>query len=95
MNINYLLKATVICLCYGLVLVECTISPSQKGKKTKSKKEITGKRGPIAESVIDRDLIEEEPSVKAIIEEHAAYYQNTSIRLFGGPVLAYVTPVSR
>lgn len=82
-----------ICLYYGVEIVDSTISPSDKGKKAKSQKELKVNSGPIDQNVIERNLIEDEPSVKDILVENAAYYKNTSARLFDGPVLVYVTPV--
>lgn len=86
--------AFVICFCCAFAIVECTIAPSDKGKKAKAQKELKVKSGPVAENVIERNLIEDEPAAKDIFIENAAYYRNTSVRQFDGPVLVYVTPVS-
>lgn len=94
MQSHSLLNLCFVCLFYGAALVESTISPSDKGKKAKASKELKVNSGPIDQNVIERNLIEDEPSAKDILVENAAYYQNTSARLFDGPVLVYVTPVS-
>lgn len=70
-----------------------TISPSSKTKKGKLKQADTPKIGPQRDNVFDRNLIEAEPAGQHILLEHAAYYKNTSNRLFNGTVLGYVTPV--
>lgn len=81
-----------ICVSYVL-LVDATLSPSNKNKKPKSGKDIKVKSGPQPDSVFDRNLVEEEPMARDIIVENAAYYKDTKNRLFNGTVLGYVTPV--
>lgn len=96
MNIFYLFKSALVCLClfYSGSLVECTISPSERGKKAEIQREIFAVEGPISRNVVEQNFIEEQPLVKSIFENYAAYWQNTSVRSFDGPVLAFVTPVS-
>lgn len=84
----------LLCLYYSFELADSTLSPSDKGKKAKTQKEIKVNSGPIDRNVIERNLIEDEPAAKDIIIENAAYYRNTSSRLFDGPTLVYVTPVN-
>lgn len=93
MKTHSILISFSICLYYGVAIVDGTISPSDKGKKAKLQKELKVNSGPIDQNVIERNLIEDEPSVKDILVENAAFYKNTSARLFNGPVLVYVTPV--
>lgn len=94
MQTHSLLITFLICLYCGVATVECTISPSDKGKKAKAQKELKVNSGPVDQNVIERNLIEDEPAAKDILIESAAYYRNTSASLFDGPVLVYVTPVS-
>lgn len=94
MKTYFLFITFLICFYYGVTIVESTISPSDKGKKAKSQRELKVNSGRIDQNVIERNLIEDEPAAKDILIENAAYYQNTSARLFDGPVLVYVTPVS-
>lgn len=94
MKTRSLFISILVCFLYGVAIVESTISPSDKGKKAKSQREIKANSGPVDQNVIERKLIEDEPSAKDILAESATYYQNTSARLFDGQVLAYVTPVS-
>lgn len=81
----------LIVLCYCSESL-CTISPSDKKIKGKSS-ELVIKKGPQPDSVIDRNLIEDEPAARDIIAEHAGYYKDTGRRLFNGTILGYVTPV--
>lgn len=71
----------------------CTLSRSDKKVKGKSF-ELVIKKGPQSNSVIERNLIEDEPAARDIIAENAAYYKDTGRRLFNGTILGYVTPVS-
>ncbi|XP_065088299.1 chitinase domain-containing protein 1-like [Ochlerotatus camptorhynchus] len=50
------------------------------------------KLGPQGTSVFDRGLIQEETSVKDILVESGAYYEETALKNFKGNVLGYVTP---
>lgn len=88
-----------ITVCYvflviAVSLATSTISPSDKGKKSKATKEIVANSGPVDKSVFDRNLIEDEPFARDILLEHSTYFKNTSVRNFDGPLLGYVTPVS-
>lgn len=94
MKTRSLFITLLVCFFYGGAIVESTISPSDKGKRAKSQREIKVNSGPVDQNVIERKLVEDEPSAKDILVESATYYQNTSARLFDGQVLAYVTPVS-
>lgn len=76
------------------VTVNATIGPPKNKKQKKKEKELVVKSGPQKESVFDRNLIEEEPVVKDILIENAAYYKDTSKRNFNSTILGYVTPVS-
>lgn len=90
MNITYLFIFTLLAVI--LHLNDATLSPSKKGKKVV--KELKTKKGPQSTSVIDRNLIEEEPVARDILLEHATYFRDTDLKLFNGTVLGYVTPVS-
>ncbi|XP_041777478.1 chitinase domain-containing protein 1 [Anopheles merus] len=89
-----LLHKTVLCV--ALVALFChvafaTLSPSDKNKNKKVK-ELKVKTGPQPTNVYDRGLVQGEPSAKDIIVENAAYFQDTSLKLFEGKVLGFVTP---
>lgn len=90
-------KAAFVWLILGFLCISHlaygTLSPSNKNKKAKSAKDVKVKSGPQPDSVIDRNLVEEEPMARDIIVENAAYYKDTKNRLFNGTVLGYVTPV--
>ena len=78
-----------------VLVVNGTLYPSDKRKqKAKPMKEYDLKTGPVDKNVIDRNLVEEEPSPEDIIIESGAYYKNTSLKNFKGTLLAYLTPVS-
>ncbi|XP_044738709.1 chitinase domain-containing protein 1 [Chrysoperla carnea] len=49
-------------------------------------------KGPIDQSVFERDLLLEFPSAKQILKHHQSYYQETDLVNFNGTVLGYVTP---
>lgn len=89
------IKSSIIYTIYVTIIIEATISPSSKGKKAKTVKEIKVNSGPIDKNVFQRNLIEDEPFAKDILVENAAYCKDTKKRLFEGQVLGYVTPVSR
>lgn len=76
------------------VVHECcgTLSPSDVKNKGKKVKELKVKQGPQLSSVIDRGLIQEEPSAKDILVENGAFYEETALKNFRGNVLGYVTP---
>lgn len=85
-------------LIIGLCITQSwsTLSPSSRDKnKGKVKnKELKLKKGPVSESVFDRNLVEDEPSGVDILVENAAYYKETNERHFNGTVLGYITPVN-
>lgn len=90
-----LFRAILLLTCItGWCKVSATLSPSSKGKGKAKEKELNVKIGAISESVFDRNLIDDEPSSKAILIENGAYYEDTSLRNFNGTVLGYVTPVN-
>lgn len=93
MKLSRTLLAVWLFSCVAGPFVGGTISPSDKGKKSKAAKELKENSGPVEKSVFDRNLIEDEPFARDILTEHAAYFQNTSARHFDGSVLGYVTPV--
>ncbi|XP_058125108.1 chitinase domain-containing protein 1 [Anopheles ziemanni] len=68
-----------------------TLSPSKK-KGNKAPKELKVKTGPQLANVYDRDLVQGEPSARDIIVENAAYFEDTTLKLFEGKVLGFVTP---
>lgn len=94
MNQKAIFVRSVLMLLFVSHLAHGTLSPSNKNKKAKSAKDVKVKSGPQPDSVIDRNLVEEEPMARDIIVENAAYYKDTRNRLFNGTVLGYVTPVN-
>lgn len=76
------------------LLASATIPPPKKGERTKTVKELKVNAGPVDKNVFDRNLVEDEPFAKDIIVESGTYYKDTSNRLFAGPTLGFVTPVS-
>lgn len=71
-----------------------TIAPPDKTKRTKQTKELKVNKGPVDKNVYDRNLVIDEPTSETILKESGTYYRNTSTRLFAGPTLGFVTPVS-
>lgn len=84
---------SIVFLCF-IVVANATLAPPKKGERTKTTKEIKLNAGPVNQNVIDRNLIEDEPFAKDIITESGTYYKDTKNRLFPGPTLGFVTPVS-
>ncbi|XP_055595972.1 chitinase domain-containing protein 1 [Uranotaenia lowii] len=68
-----------------------TLSPSDT-KKAKKTKELKVKQGPQPTNVVERGLVQEEPSAKDILVENGAYHEATDQKHFEGNVLGYVTP---
>ncbi|EAA12357.2 AGAP008124-PA, partial [Anopheles gambiae str. PEST] len=92
--LNMLLHKTVLCVALAALFCHfafATLSPSDKNKNKKVK-ELKVKTGPQPTNVYDRGLVQGEPSAKDIIVENAAYFQDTSLKLFEGKVLGFVTP---
>lgn len=91
--INSLIHSIV--LLFGIIsLASTTLAPKDRQKKgQKQNKDVVIKSGPQDANVIERQLIDAEPSGRDILVENAAYYQNTKNRLFNGTVLGFVTPV--
>lgn len=87
---NY--QLALVALLLVVSIVDATLVPSKKGKK--AAKELKTKQGPQPSSVLDRNLVEEEPAARDILVEHATYFRDTDRRLFDGTVLGYVTPVN-
>uniref|UniRef100_A0A182KB93 Chitinase domain-containing protein 1 n=1 Tax=Anopheles christyi TaxID=43041 RepID=A0A182KB93_9DIPT len=84
----------VLCMSFVALLSHvafATLSPSDKNKNKKVK-ELKVKSGPQPTNVYDRELVQGEPSAKDIIVENAAFFQDTSLKLFEGKVLGFVTP---
>lgn len=85
----------MISLLLVVVVVNGTLYPSDKRKqKAKPMREFVLRTGPVDKNVIDRNLIEEEPTPEDIIIESGAYYKDTSLKNFKGTLLAYLAPVS-
>lgn len=80
-----------VTLLIAVAICSATLTPSKRGKRVA--KELKAKQGPQSHSVIDRNLVEEEPVGRDILLEHAAYCRDTDRKLFDGTVLGYVTPV--
>lgn len=88
-----LLSQLVLILSF-VIFSAATIAPPDKNKKAKPAKELKVNKGPVDRNVFDRNLVVDEPTSESIIKECATYYKNTSARLFDGPTLGFVTPVS-
>lgn len=84
---------SIVFLCF-IAVANATLAPPKKGERTKTTKEVKLNAGPVNQNVIDRNLVEDEPSAKDIITESGTYYKDTKNRLFPGPTLGFVTPVS-
>lgn len=95
LNLRIIRFCLLLFSCVSLGGVLGTISPSSKTKGKSKAKEYNVKTGPTGTSVFDRNLIDEEPSSKAIIIENEAYHEDTSLRNFNGTILGYVTPVCK
>lgn len=76
------------------LVANATIAPPDKNKKSKPVKEFKVNKGPVDKNVFDRNLVQDEPTSESIIKQSGTYYKNTSIRLFNGPTLGFVTPVN-
>ncbi|XP_067624959.1 chitinase domain-containing protein 1 [Eurosta solidaginis] len=87
---THLMLLTVLLIASSLG--EATISP-RKGRteKTKISTPLNILVGPYDESVLKRNLIDMRPLPQDILEHHAAYYKDTTLRNFNGTVLGYVT----
>lgn len=92
-----LLNLLVIQLLFALT--HATLYPKSKKSKQKKKSEDLDEtkfvinKGPVSETVYERNLVTTHPLASDIIAESAAYYQNTRLKHFNGTVLGYVTPV--
>lgn len=98
MRSDDLLKFAVAIVCifvYSVSTIECTLGPNDKKDKIKTQKAIVAKRGPVSQTIRERNLVEQKPLVEGIFENHATFYRKTSVRSFEGPVLAFVTVVSQ
>lgn len=80
-------------LCF-IAITNATLAPPKKGERTKVTKEIKLNAGAVNQNVFDRNLVEDEPFARDIIIESGTYYNDTKNRLFPGPTLGFVTPVS-
>lgn len=81
---------SIVLFAISIFNINATITPRDKGKKVKVELELNA--GPVDKNVFERGLIEDEPFAKDILVESGTYYENTSIRLFKGPTLGFVTP---
>lgn len=87
-------------LLVGFFVISCltlysnaTLAPPDKSKKTKPVKEFKVNKGPVDKNVFERNLVQDEPTSESIIKQSSTYCKNTSLRLFDGPTLGFVTPV--
>lgn len=87
-------QANIILVLTLVAISNATIAPPNKNKRGKATKEIKVNKGPVDRNVFERNLVQDEPTSEAIIKECGAYYKNTSARLFDGPTLGFVTPVT-
>lgn len=85
---------SLILICSVTLLTNATLAPPDKNRKTKPVKELKVNKGPVEKNVFDRNLVQDEPTSESIVKESGTYYKNTSARLFDGPTLGFVTPVS-
>lgn len=88
------LKSNLVLVLSFVLFTVATIAPPDKNKKAKPVKELKVNKGPVEKNVIERNLVVDEPTSESIIKESGTYYKNTSARLFDGPTLGFVTPVS-
>lgn len=88
-----LLAGFFVISCLAL-LSNATLAPPDKNKKTKAVKEFKVNKGPVEKNVFERNLVQDEPLAESIIKNSGTYYKNTSVRLFDGPTLGFVTPVN-
>lgn len=91
---RFALKSSAVLLLSFVLLANATIAPPDKKKKEKHVKQLKVNKGQVDKSVFDRNLIQDEPYSDSILKECGTYYKNTSARLFDGPTLGFVTPVS-
>ncbi|XP_045621654.1 chitinase domain-containing protein 1 [Procambarus clarkii] len=70
-----------------MCLVSCTLSKSDKKKKTENKVS-----GLVNKTVLDRGLVTDHPKWKDIVENHGSYHHDTGFRAVHHMTLAYVTP---
>lgn len=85
---------SLILICSVTLFTNATLAPPDKNRKTKPVKELKVNKGPVEKNVFDRNLVQDEPTSESIVKECGTYYKNTSARLFDGPTLGFVTPVS-
>lgn len=88
------LKSNLVLILSFVLFSTATIAPPDKHRKAKPPKELKVNKGPVDRNVIDRNLVVDEPTSESIIKECGTYYKNTSARLFDGPTMGFVTPVS-
>lgn len=87
----------VIQLLFALTFA--TLYPKDKKSKQKKKSDDVDEakfvinKGPVSETVYERNLVNTHPLASDIIAESGTYYQNTKLKHFNGTVLGYVTPV--
>lgn len=88
------MKSNVLIGILLLVFVaNATIMPPLPGqRKPIVEKPLKVNYGPVDQNVFERKLLSERPTVKEIITEGKAYFYNTSVRMFDGPTLGFVTP---
>ncbi|XP_031623934.1 chitinase domain-containing protein 1 [Contarinia nasturtii] len=85
-------QSSLIVILSCVLILEATLAPPDKNKKSKPAKELKINKGPVDRNVHDRNLVIDEPTSESILKESATYYKNTSARLFDGPTLGFVTP---
>lgn len=77
-------------------LLQLTSAKPKKKKTVKLYREIEAieevHSGPVETCVWDKELVTEGTRTKHVIEHHAGYHQDTEVKNFKGPSLAYVTP---
>lgn len=79
---------------YVLYFTEATLTPkSPRSNKEAKEDSVKILSGPVNQTVIDRNLLTKSPSSKHILQNHQAYYKDTTESNFEGLVLGFVTPV--
>ncbi|XP_066995734.2 chitinase domain-containing protein 1 [Anabrus simplex] len=79
-----------VALLFSVAVVGGTLS--RDDQKVKNPKKIKIQEGPVSSSVIDRNLVTEEPQIKDILSHYKSYFEDTKKKNFKGHLLGYVTP---
>lgn len=90
----------ILVLQLSITLSLATLYPKDKKSKQQKKKtddvvdtKLTSQKGPVSETVYERNLVVGQPYAADIVANYETYYANTKLKHFNGTTLAYVTPV--